>query len=426
MLVLLGASLLQTGNAGASAGTLGSVTDTAQAMDSADPSVSWMPGCPPICLPLPTPSPAPTVIHLSCPPICFPLPTATPAPTLIPISCPPICFPLPTATPAPTLVPISCPPICFPLPTATPAPTLVPISCPPICFPLPTATPPPAATPIPAPTLTSINPSSGVPGTFVTLGGANLAGALGVNFGGMPGVLLGCMPDGSSCSVAAPAGALGTGVNVTVTTPGGTSNGLGFTFIGASAGSGGSAGGSSGTGGGSAGTGGGSTGTGGTSAGTGGSSTGTGGASTGAGSSATAGGVPVSFASGWNIVAGPTGSMVTGNSGPLYTYQAGDTVYETLASGGPLTQPDGYWAYFGGAAGGTIPTSGPQTLTVNLPALQWVMIGNPGNTAAAVAGADIVYTYAASGGYQATTSLAPGQGGWAISTSGGTATISNS
>jgi hypothetical protein len=137
-------------------------------------------------------------------------------------------------------------------------------------------------------------------------------------------------------------------------------------------------------------------------------------------------GMPVSYASGWNIVGGPTGTLILGAIGPMYTYQAGDTAYETIGNGTPLTQPQGYWAYMGATTGGSIPVSGPQTLTVALPPGQWVMIGNPGNTPANVSGADVVYTYSATNGYQPTTTLQPGQGGWAISVNGGTATIANS
>jgi hypothetical protein len=135
-------------------------------------------------------------------------------------------------------------------------------------------------------------------------------------------------------------------------------------------------------------------------------------------------GIPVSYASGWNIVGGPTGTLILGAIGPMYTYQAGDTAYETIGNGTPLTQPQGYWAYMG-AATGSIPLSGPQSLTVALPPAQWVMIGNPGNTPANVSGADVVYTYSATSGYQPTTTLQPGQGAWAISVNGGTLTIAN-
>jgi hypothetical protein len=118
--------------------------------------------------------------------------------------------------------------------------------------------------------------------------------------------------------------------------------------------------------------------------------------------------------------------VVTGNTGPLYTYQAGDTNYQTIAAGTQLFAGSGYWAYFDAATAGTIPVSNSQTLSIGLPAGQWVMIGNAGNTVATVTGADVVYIYSASSGYQATTSLVPGQGAWAISVNGGTATVANS
>jgi hypothetical protein len=192
----------------------------------------------------------------------------------------------------------------------------------------------------------------------------------------------------------------GTSVGVTVAGPGGTSNALSFLYV--ALGSSGSTGATGATG----------------------SVGSTGGSPT--GSTSSGGGLAVTYAASWNIVGGPTGTMVNGAMGPLYTYQAGDTAYETIANGSPLTQPQGYWAYFSSTMGGSIPASGPQTLTVTLPPGQWVMISDPGNTPATVSGADVVYTYSASSGYQPTTTLQPGQGGWAISVLGGTATIVNS
>jgi hypothetical protein len=54
------------------------------------------------------------------------------------------------------------------------------------------------------------------------------------------------------------------------------------------------------------------------------------------------------------------------------------------------------------------------------------MIGNPGSTTASVTGADSIMTYnATTSQYASTTSLTPGQGAWAISYNGGTATITN-
>jgi hypothetical protein len=133
----------------------------------------------------------------------------------------------------------------------------------------------------------------------------------------------------------------------------------------------------------------------------------------------------VSFPAGWNMVAGSSGTALSGYVGPLYTYQAGDTDYEVLGADGPLTDQEGYWAYFGGTGYESLPLTGPKTITINLPALQWVMIGNPHGSPATVTGADAVYVYTGAAGYAPTATLAPGQGGWAISTTGGTVTITN-
>lgn len=124
-------------------------------------------------------------------------------------------------------------------------------------------------------------------------------------------------------------------------------------------------------------------------------------------------------------MAGPSGTALSGYIGPLYTYQPGDTDYEVLGADGPLVPPEGYWAYFGGRGYETLPVTGSQTLTLTVPALEWAMIGNPGGTPATVTGADTVYVYAGTAGYVATSTLSPGQGAWAISTSGGTITIAS-
>ena len=128
---------------------------------------------------------------------------------------------------------------------------------------------------------------------------------------------------------------------------------------------------------------------------------------------------------GWNLIAGPTGFAAPGATGPLYTYQAGDTAYEATPAGSPLQPGDGYWAYFAAPATLTLTAGSAQPLERPLPAGEWVMIGNPFTTNASVAGADTVDTYAAAGGYQATTTLAPGQGAWAFSNAGGTLTLTS-
>ncbi|MBF6208055.1 DUF3494 domain-containing protein [Streptomyces gardneri] len=88
-----------------------------------------------------------------------------------------------------------------------------------------------AFTYIAVPTLASVTPNSGPPsgGTVVVLTGTGLTGATAVSFGGTPATLFTVNSD-TQITVLTPAHAAGT-VQVTVTTPGGTSNGVAFTYI---------------------------------------------------------------------------------------------------------------------------------------------------------------------------------------------------
>jgi len=132
----------------------------------------------------------------------------------------------------------------------------------------------------------------------------------------------------------------------------------------------------------------------------------------------------VRFAGGWNLISGPTGTVVPGASGPLYTLQSGDASYETLAPGTPLVGGVGYWAFFGdgGAAALGGPSQGPVEVTA--PPDGYIMIGNPDPfRPAIVSGADVVYVYDPVNGYQASARLEPGQGAWALVVDGGTITI---
>ncbi len=134
-------------------------------------------------------------------------------------------------------------------------------------------------------------------------------------------------------------------------------------------------------------------------------------------------GVPVSYAGGWNLIAGAPGSAIVGAGGPLYTLQAGDSSYETIGAGTPLVGGEGYWAYFPSGGAGSIPFSSTATMTVPLPAGAFVMVGNSASTAATVTGADEVLIYTPSSGYAPATVLQPGQGAWVFSYNGGVATI---
>jgi len=137
-------------------------------------------------------------------------------------------------------------------------------------------------------------------------------------------------------------------------------------------------------------------------------------------------GFSVSYAPGWNIVAGPTGSTITGNIGVLYSFRPGDTTYEVAPAGSALTAGVGAWAYFTSGTTTTIGIANPGNMQVQLPPGQYVMIGNSGDTAATVSGADSVLVYNPStGSYNQTNQLAAGQGAWAISANGGMATLTN-
>jgi hypothetical protein len=231
------------------------------------------------------------------------------------------------------------------------------------------------------PALTSLSPTSGAAGSVITLIGANLAGVTVVNFGSTPAINVSCTSTGTSCVATVPALPAGPyGVTAVSSDGTSTSSTLSFTIT-------------SGT------------------------------------TPPPTNGITVATVAGWNLVGGPTGTVATGSIGPLYTFQAGDTAYEVVPTGTALTAPRGYWAYFNAPGTMTLPVVSLQTQTVTLPASQWVMIGNPGNTPATVTGADTVYSYnpaiTTGSPYTATTTLLPGQGAWAISISGGTATVAN-
>jgi PKD repeat protein len=133
-------------------------------------------------------------------------------------------------------------------------------------------------------------------------------------------------------------------------------------------------------------------------------------------------GINVPYQPGWNLVAVPLNTTIPGPLGPMYTYQAGDTAYEMVQN----TQPGlGYWVFFNAPTTATLVAGSPQSVSLPIPAGQWVMVGNPGSFPATVRGADVVFVYNPSSGYQATTTLQPGQGAWVFSNSSGTVTIAN-
>ena len=134
----------------------------------------------------------------------------------------------------------------------------------------------------------------------------------------------------------------------------------------------------------------------------------------------------VTYSPGWNIVGGPSGTVLTGTSSSLFSYPPGANAYVTLPSGTPFQAGTGYWAYFNTTTTVNLAPSTTSNVNVTLPAGQWVLIGNPGTGTATVTGASVsLFAYSPNaGGYSQVTTIPAGQGVWAISYTGGTVTIS--
>ena len=135
----------------------------------------------------------------------------------------------------------------------------------------------------------------------------------------------------------------------------------------------------------------------------------------------------VTFQAGWNLVGCPTGTVLTGATGNIFTFQAGNTAYQSFPVTTALTAPQGYWAFF--TAPTTVTLATPPTATsqtVTLPVNQFIMAGNPFGVPVSLTGASQVFVYnTTTGQYQTATTLQPCQGAWVISPSGGTLTITN-
>jgi hypothetical protein len=122
----------------------------------------------------------------------------------------------------------------------------------------------------------------------------------------------------------------------------------------------------------------------------------------------------ISYPAGWNLVSGPPGSTLVGATGNILTWRPGDAAYETFPANGLLSGCWGYWAYFPNG-GSLVPGTDLVTCSTPSSAGQWVMVGNPSATAVATATAQRLFTYAPSSGtYQASSTLQPGAGAWAM------------
>jgi PKD repeat protein len=136
-------------------------------------------------------------------------------------------------------------------------------------------------------------------------------------------------------------------------------------------------------------------------------------------------GTPVSYAAGWNLIAGVQGlGGASVLSGP-FSYSPSSNTYSAIAAGQALQGSSGYWVDLSAPATVYLAATGTQPMTADLPAGQYTLIGNPTGVAMTVTGADTVEVYnTSSGAYQQTTTLAPGQGAWAFSVNGATSSLS--
>ena len=146
----------------------------------------------------------------SAPPASVPAPHSSPSG-----SGPPATLP---ATASPTTVPASTLPVPASSPTTVPASTTTP--------PTPSTTPPSGGGPV----LSALEPSTGAPGQVLIVTGSNLlspSGQITAQFGGQ-NALIAC-PTSTSCLIQVPSVTSAPAL-VTVTTDGGTSNPLTFTY----------------------------------------------------------------------------------------------------------------------------------------------------------------------------------------------------
>jgi PKD repeat protein len=139
-------------------------------------------------------------------------------------------------------------------------------------------------------------------------------------------------------------------------------------------------------------------------------------------------GPSVTYAPGWNIVGGPTGATFPQANGPLYTFPAGATAYQSIPNTQPITGGNGYWAYFTAATIVSFTADPTAPVTISAPANQYIMVGNPSVTRqATVTGADVVYVYdPVAGAYSNSTTLPPGVGAWALRSTAGSVTVTPS
>lgn len=134
----------------------------------------------------------------------------------------------------------------------------------------------------------------------------------------------------------------------------------------------------------------------------------------------------ISYAAGWNLIAGPDGSTVTGAIGSLYTLGPDGVSYQTLATTSTLQGGVAYWAYFPSAGSLKLPATAVfGSKAVAGAADTWQMVGNPSSISTiqlvspSADSGDVALTFdSKKNQYAAATSLKVGQGAWVITKNG--------
>ena len=147
------------------------------------------------------------------------------------------------------------------------------------------------------------------------------------------------------------------------------------------------------------------------------------------------------YSAGWHLAAFPSGTNLSAITGPLYTWQPGDTSYETVQPSQGAKNGLGYWAYFASPTTITLAAGSNTPTQLNLPAGQWAIAGDPsGAEFAMISGIDMAYTYDPTNGYVSVLGacggaapppgvtphcafLSAGQGVWIYSAAGSTVSI---
>jgi hypothetical protein len=133
---------------------------------------------------------------------------------------------------------------------------------------------------------------------------------------------------------------------------------------------------------------------------------------------AQAAGATVTYPAGTDLVSGPPGTDFSAVDGTLSTMQNGDRNYETVQPA-DSTKPG-----FDAPTSLQLAAGSDSPATDTAVAGQWILIGDPSGTLpATVTGANVVYTYDPTNGYQTVTTLQPGQGAWAQGSVSGSITI---